>query len=307
MEEPMEEIRWKIEEPVRIGQGAVSLRELLHDHWLLPDRYIHYLRRRHHVLVDGHYRYMNEQVAEGDRVTLLFNGDEFRHPEANNYRATVNPDLTVLYEDRDLLVIDKPQGEKSHPNESGETGTVMNDVAGYLVGSNDGAFMVHRLDQETSGAMIVAKNPVVVPVLNRLISSGQIHRQYLAVVNGQMSGSGVFAGPIGKDLTDVRKYKVNGQHAKPARTYYQVLATANDYSLVRLQLATGRTHQLRVHLAHSGHPIVGDPVYGCDTFPQMLLHGERQRLVRPFSFKRIEVRAPLPPYFHNFLLKYKLG
>lgn len=301
------EVRWKIEEVVGARQGAVSLRELLHTQWLLPDRYIHYLRKRHHVLVDGKYRYMNEQVRAGEKVTLLFNGDEFRRPMANHYQATTNPDLTILYEDRDLVVINKPQGEKSHPNEEGETGTVMNDVAGYLAGCNDGAFMVHRLDQETSGAMIVAKNPVVVPILNRLISDGKIHRQYLAIVNGRLTGSGAFNGPIGKDLSDIRKYKVNGQYAKNARTIYQVLASNQEYSLVKLQLATGRTHQLRVHLAHSGHPIVGDPLYSHDNFPQMLLHGERQQLVCPFSFKRIEVRAPLPPYFRNFLLKYNLG
>lgn len=301
------EVRWKIKEVVGAGQGAVSLRELLHTQWLLPDRYIHYLRKRHHVLVDGKYRYMNEQVRAGEKVTLLFNGDEFRRPMANHYQATTNPNLTILYEDRDLVVINKPQGEKSHPNEEGETGTVMNDVAGYLAGCNDGAFMVHRLDQETSGAMIVAKNPVVVPILNRLISDGKIHRQYLAVVSGRLTGSGTFNGPIGKDPSDIRKYKVNGQYAKSARTIYQVLASNQEYSLVKLQLATGRTHQLRVHLAHSGHPIVGDPLYSHDNFPQMLLHGERQQLVCPFSFKRIEVQAPLPPYFRNFLLKYNLG
>lgn len=300
-------VRWKIEEVLPAKQPSLSLRALLHQQWLLPNRYIHYLRRRQHVLVNGQYRYVNELVRAGERITLLFNGDEFRNPAANQYVPTADPRLAILFENRDLLVVNKPRGQKSHPNYRGEPGTLMNDVAGYLAGSDAGAFMIHRLDQETSGAMIVAKSPVVVPVLNRLISDGEIHRQYLAVVNGTFTGTGSLDWPIGKDENDLRKYRVAGRNAKPARTFYRVLATNGDRTLVRLKLATGRTHQLRVHLAHSGHPIVGDPLYGKDDGQgPMLLHGIAQQLVLPFSFNRIKVQAPLPPYFQNYLLKYKL-
>lgn len=302
----MENIRWIIKEQLPEDQAAISLRELLHKQWLLPDRYIHFLRRRHHVLVNGQYQYVNEPVAPGDKLTLLFNGDEFRTPAANNYVPTPMPHLAVLYENRDLLVVNKPRGQKSHPNIQGETGTLMNDVAGYLQGSRAGAFMVHRLDQETSGAMIVAKNPVVVPVLNRLISNGQIHRKYLAVVTGRLTGAGEFTWPIGNDPADVRKQKVNGVGAKPARTYYQVMASTAAVSLVQLRLGTGRTHQLRVHLAHSGHPIVGDPVYNPLPGPAMLLHGAAQELILPFSFHRKQISAPLPTYFQDYLVKYDL-
>lgn len=216
-----DKIRWKIEEYLPENQARCSLRILLHDQWLLPNRYVHFLRRRHHVLLNGRYAYMNTAVAAGDRVTLAFNGDEFRTPAANDYRPTSNPQVRVLFENRDLVVVNKPQGQKSHPNYHGETGTLMNDVAGYLTAKDCGAFMVHRLDQETSGAMIIAKNPVVVPVLNRLISSGQIHRRYLAVVAGKLTGRGKFTEPLGKDPRDVRKYCVAGENAKPAQTNYQ--------------------------------------------------------------------------------------
>lgn len=301
-----DKIRWQIEEQLPVNQPRCGLRALLHDQWLLPNRYIHFLRRRHHVLLNGRYAYMNTAVAPGDRVAMAFNGDEFRTPAANDYRPTVAPQVEILFENRDLVVVNKPQGQKSHPNYHGETGTLMNDVAGYLAASNQGAFMVHRLDQETSGAMIVAKNPVVVPVLNRLISSGQIHRRYLAVVTGELIGQGSFMEPIGKDLQDVRKYCVAGKNAKPAQTNYRVLASRPDRTLVLLQLATGRTHQIRVHLAHHGHPIIGDPLYSRDNFARMLLHGAAQELVLPFSFKRIRVTAPLPSYFTDYLVKYDL-
>lgn len=303
----METIRWKIAERLAADQAAVSLRTLLHDQWLLPNRYIHYLRRRRHVLVNNHYQYMNMPVAAGDLVELFFVGDEFRTPTANQYVPARTPHLSVLFANRDLIVVNKPAGEKSHPNQPGENGTVMNDVAAWLAGTASGAYMVHRLDQQTSGAMIVAKNPIVVPVLDRLISNRQIHRQYLAVVSGRMTGAGELNWPIGRDPTDQRKRQVNGPGAQPARTHYQVLAANDHCSLVSLRLDTGRTHQLRVHLAHCGHPIIGDPLYGRTAFQWMLLHGVAQQLVLPFSFKKIKVQAPVPPYFADYLLKYNLG
>lgn len=300
-------VRWHLTEVLSLDQPSRPLRELLHQQWLLPDRLIHYLRRRQHVLVNGRYQPVNKLVHAGDRIDLLFNGDEVRTPAANDYQPTVNPQLTILFENRDLLVVNKPRGQKSHPNVAGETGTVMNDVAGYLAGSNDGAYMVHRLDLQTSGALIVAKNPIVVPILNRLIAAGQIHREYLAVVEGRLTGSGSWDWPIGRDPVDPRWRAVNGLCAQPTLTYYQSLADTSQRSLVRLRLATGRTHQLRVHLAHSGHPIVGDPIYNRNSPEQMLLHGDRQRLVIPFTMQKREIVAPLPTYFQKYLVKYKLS
>lgn len=301
-------IRWRLNETLAAGQKPCPLRDLLHHQWLLPDRLIHYLRCRRHVLVNGEYRSVNQLVHAGDRIILLFNGDEFRTPTANRYRPTQAPHLVVLFENRDLLVVNKPRGQKSHPNEAGEGGTVMNDVAGYLAGSGAGAYMVHRLDRQTSGAMIVAKNPVVVPILDRLIAQGKIHREYLAVVAGQLTGSGCWRWPIGRNPADPRWRAVNGTHAQPAVTYYQSLAANVHHSLVRLRLATGRTHQLRVHLAYSGHPIVGDPIYNHRPAETgMLLHGAHQQLIIPFALEKREIVAPLPTYFQQYLVKYKLS
>ena len=116
--------------------------------------------------------------------------------------------------------------------------------------------MVHRIDLQTSGAVIVAKNPIVVPILNRLISNGQIHRQYLAVVEGEMAQSGKFDWAIGRNPVNPHLHQVNGQNAQPALTYYDTLASNRERSLVKLRLVTGRTHQLRVHLAYSGHQLL---------------------------------------------------
>lgn len=300
----MTDLKWQLTAMVQPGQGGQSVRQLLEQSWLLPHRFVHYLRTRQTVTVNGSYRTMNQLVAEGDRVALGFYGDEFRTAESN-YLPTMHPHLQVLFENRDLVIVNKPAGQKTHPNQPGEGGTLMNDVAGYLADQpNAAAYMVHRIDQATSGAVVVAKNPVVVPILDRQLAAQQMHRAYLAVVAGHFNLlQGRFDWPIGRDETDRRKRKVNGQGALPATSFYQVLATNATQSLVRLTLATGRTHQLRVHLAYSGHPIVGDPLYNPTPAPQMLLHGAWQRLPLPFNNKILQVQAPLPTYFPPDLVK----
>lgn len=296
--------RWTIEETLKADQTPMSVRELLHQQWLLPSRFIHYLRSLQQVQINGQYRYMNADVYPGDRVTMFFYGDEFRTAHSN-YQPTEHPQLKVLYENRDLLVVNKPAGQKTHPNQPLETGTLMNDVAGYLAHGDSAAYMVHRIDQATSGALIVAKNPVVVPILDRLIATGKIHRDYLAVIDGELPHRrGSFDWPIGKDPTDQRKRQVEGLVSQPALTYYQTLGTVNGQSLVRLRLATGRTHQIRVHLAYSGHPIVGDPLYNAQPAAHMLLHGRSQQLIIPFKGTLKQIFAPIPAYFPDALVKY---
>ncbi|MDO4856266.1 MAG: RluA family pseudouridine synthase [Limosilactobacillus gorillae] len=293
------EYRWQIEERLNLDQEATPLRHLLQRQWLLPKRVVHFLRVRRQVLVNNEYRPVSKAVGAGDVITLNFTGDEFRTPESS-YVPEQGP-LTVLFENRDLLVVNKPAGIKSHPNREGEVGTLMNLVSGYLMGTTDAAYMVHRLDQETSGAMIVAKNPIVVPILDRLISTREIHRDYLALVAGIPNPKrGIWDLPLGQDPTDVRKRMVNGQNAQAARTHYRTLATNGGRALVVLNLETGRTHQLRVHLAAAGCPIVGDPLYGTQSAPRMYLHGVAQELVVPFSLKRERIVAKIPDDFPQF-------
>lgn len=296
--------KWVIKQTLAADQDPVSVRELLQKQWLLPKKFVHYLRIRQNVSFNGRYRNMNEPVKPGDQVQLLFEGDEFR--TIQDYRPDPAAKLDVIYEDDNLLVINKPAGQKSHPNEAGESGTAMNAAAAYLGGQ---AFMVHRLDQQTSGAMMIAKNPVVVPIMDRLISQGQIHRSYLALVQGSLQPQqGTWSWPIGFDPYDKRKRLVNGLTSQPAVTYYQVQAESPRYSLVKLTLETGRTHQLRVHLKHDWHPIVGDPLYNPHFRPgqQMLLHGAWLNLILPFSGEKMEVKAPLPSYFRQAIEKCHL-
>lgn len=298
---------WEIHNQLATDQEEIPLRELLSQQWLLPRRFIHFLRVRQNVLVNGHYQPVNTVVHPGDEVVLRFVGDEFRTADSS-YVPTEHPHLQVLFENRDLLVVNKPAGQKCHPNYRGETGTTMNEAAGYLATSGDQAYMVHRIDQQTSGALIIAKSPVVVPILDRLISGGYIHRTYLAIASGHLAPStGSWHWPIGRDPRDKRKRQVDGDHAQSAWTDYRVLSANDGASLVKLSLHTGRTHQLRVHLAHAGHPIIGDPLYnGQLGQPPLLLHGAWLRLVLPFTGERKIIEAPMANYFRQNLLKYNL-
>ncbi|WP_295746451.1 RluA family pseudouridine synthase [uncultured Limosilactobacillus sp.] len=300
--------RWEIVNQLAASQQPRPLHELLAKQWLLPRRFVHYLRTRRNVLVNGQYRPVNTVVGPGDQVTLRFIGDEFRTGQSSYIPAT-HPQLTVLFETRDLLVVNKPAGQKCHPNYHGETGTVMNDAAGYLAGSGSEAFMVHRIDQQTSGALIIAKNPVVVPILDRLISANRIHRTYLALAEGRVSpANGSWRWSIGRDRDDKRKRQVGGVGAQSAWTDYQTLAANEQATLLKLSLHTGRTHQLRVHLAYDRHPIIGDPLYNPRYGqPPLLLHGAWLRLVIPFSQEEEIVQAPIANYFQQSLLKYHIG
>lgn len=296
--------KWVINQRLSNNQQPVTIRHLLQKQWLMPKRIVHYLRIRRNILINGSYHSMNEIVHPGDRIKMNFVGDEFR-TGSSNYLPDKDYHLNILYEDDNLLVVNKFGGQKMHPNEQGETGTLMNDVSGYLQGSKNAAYIIHRLDKETSGAVIVAKNPIVVPIIDKRMAAGEIHRSYLAVVFGQLQGKGVIDEPIGDDPSDVRKRKVNGVNSQSAVTEYTCIKSNRDATLLSLKLKTGRTHQLRVHLSYLGHPIIGDPIYN-QPADHMLLHGYKQSLVMPFSNKRIEIQAPLPPYFEQDLIKYGL-
>lgn len=278
------------------NQPPQPLRHLLQKTWLLPKRYVHFLRINQNVLVNGKYVSMNTIVHPDDQLEMRFDGNEFRTDQV--YQPNDRLTLPILYENRDLVVINKTAGIKSHPNQPDELDTVMN----YLAAQFDHSQMVHRLDQATSGAMIVAKNPIVVPILNRLLSTHQINREYFTLTSGHWAPTtGSINFPIGRDPKDQRKRQVDGLDALPAQTNFALVQADQTHSLVKLQLATGRTHQIRVHLAAMHHPIVGDPLYGIEHAPRMMLHAFQLNLILPFTGEQLIIKAPLPDKFKPYL------
>lgn len=270
---------------------AASVSDLLRE-LLVPRKWRHFLRIEKKVLVNGQYLNFNELVKPGDTVTLDLNQVESLQ---GDYPASGSmPD--IVYEDDNILVINKPKGQKTHPNQ-GENGTALNDCATYLGYS---PYIVHRLDMLTGGLLLVAKNPAVVPILNRQLISKTLKRDYVAEVDMlsplNVGAAGTISLKVGQDPDDQRKRMVREDGLR-AVTHYQVLAVdeAKRRARVALSLETGRTHQIRVHLAASGWPIVGDPLYNplvASSDEDLQLTAWRLSFTKPFSFDRVTVVLP---------------
>lgn len=254
-----------------------SVSELLRQ-LLIPRKWRHYLRVEKKVLVNDNYRNFNELVYPQDQVDL-----ELDQVTSQQHSYPASGSLPqVVYEDANLLVINKPAGQKTHPNQ-GENGTALNDCATYLGYS---PYIVHRLDMLTSGLLLVAKNPAVVPILNRELSQKIMKRDYIAQTAqlGQLKQAGTISLKIGPDPFDQRKRRVTPQ-GQTAITYYRISQQKPGQITLALSLASGRTHQIRVHLAAMGAPIIGDPLYNPDFKPGQKLHltAISLKLILPFS------------------------
>ncbi|MFC6206519.1 RluA family pseudouridine synthase [Levilactobacillus tongjiangensis] len=293
-------MQWTYTQTIPATQAPMPLRALL-TAWLLPSHLVHDLRIHQRVLVNGSYRTMNQLVYAGETVQLTFVPTDFKEPFPD-----VLPDsaatVSVLYETADLLVINKTRGSKTHPNQPAERGTTLNHVAAYLGPNEPGPYILSRLDQETTGALLMTKTPAVVPVMVRNIAEKRVQRTYLAWVRGTLQGQGTFTGPIGRDPNDKRKRLVNGVHAQPAVTHYEAVDHQPGATLVKLWLETGRTHQLRVHLANARHPLVGDPLYAEPSQDRLRLHCWRLDFPQPWTLDGplTTVTAPVPADFATF-------
>lgn len=293
-------MQWTYHLTIPTTLDGKTVRECLKQ-WLIPKRIQGQLRQGRRLWVNTIAASVATTVHTGDDLTLQFIPTDFRTP-TSNYLPDRDDSVDILYQDHELLVVNKPAGVKSHPNQPGEVGSILNHLAAALAPTHQAPYMVHRLDQMTSGAMLVALNPVVVPILDRLISSKQIRRTYYAWVRGHFEQpQGQFSDAIGRHPTDKRKRWINVPDAQDALTDYQVSQITPHQSLVKLTLQTGRTHQLRVHLAANDHPIIGDPLYDnqADNAPRLMLHAIQLHIQRPFSDQSIEVVAPLPAIFEN--------
>lgn len=214
--------------------------------------------------------------------------------------------LEVVYEDDDLAVINKPTGLVVHPGAGNQAHTLVNALLHRFKNLSDISperpGIVHRLDKETSGILVVAKSNFAHLALSRQFSRHTIKRKYIAIVKGKMEfDEGVIEVPIGRHPTKRKNMSAGlGRQAKYAKTYYRTLKRDKDFSRLELQPYTGRTHQLRVHLAFLGHPILGDSKYGKNNqFSRLALHAQSLGFVHPRTNKFVEFSSPLPAEFKN--------
>lgn len=262
------------------------------------------------VIVNGKQAKASQRIKEGDEVKITV-------PPAEEY--SVRPEaipLDVVYQDGDIAVINKPQGMTVHMGNGNKDGTLVNALLYNLdnLSGINGVIrpgIVHRIDKDTSGLLVVAKNDRAHLSLSEQIANKTCKRQYVALLEGNLKeDSGTVTTYIGRDPKDRLKMAVVPEgHGKLAITEFEVLERFEGYTLCRFNLKTGRTHQIRVHAKYLGHPVVGDKVYGIKkqkfALAGQLLHAERLELTHPATGERMVFTAPLPDYFVNVLKKLK--
>ena len=219
--------------------------------------------------------------------------------------------VDIVYEDDDLAVINKAQGMVVHPSAGHYSGTLVNGLMYHLknLSSINGVMrpgIVHRLDKDTSGLMLVAKNDKAHNYLAKCLKEHSINRIYYALVEGNIkTDSGVIDAPLGRSEKDRKKRAVTHKNSKNAVTNYWVLERFGKYTLIKLKLETGRTHQIRVHMKYMGHPVVGDTVYGSKTnkfgLKGQLLHSKSLGFIHPTRGEYMEFESELPDYFQKVL------
>lgn len=232
-------------------------------------------------------------------------------PQELQVRAENIP-LDIVYEDDDLLVVNKPKGMVVHPAPGNSDGTLVNALLYHCKGSLSGINgvirpgIVHRIDKDTSGLLMVAKNDRAHLGLAEQIKEHSFDRVYETVVYGQFKeDSGTVNAPIGRHPVDRKRMAVTASHSREAVTHFQVLERLNGFTHLRVQLETGRTHQIRVHMAYIGHPVAGDPVYGprkvISELHGQCLHAREIGFTHPVTGERMHFSSPLPDYFVRFL------
>lgn len=255
--------------------------------------------------VNGQIRRPRDAVVGGETVTgeLVL--------ETETVAAAQDIPLDIRYEDADLLVLDKPAGLVAHPAAGNRDGTLVNALLHHApeLATLPRAGLVHRLDKDTTGLLVVARSLRAHAALVEQLQARRIEREYLAVVNGVPVAGGTVDAPVGRHPVDRQRMAVTAG-GKPAVTHYRVLRRFRAHALLRVKLETGRTHQIRVHMAHVRLPLLGDPVYGgrprvppdasprcietIQLFRRQALHAERLALMHPITGERLEWRAELP-------------
>ena len=278
---------------------------------VLPEQsrsYLQKLIKEGSVRVNGKKEKASYRIGSEDRIEV-----DIPEPEEPKILAEEIP-LDILYEDEDLLMVNKPKGMVVHPAAGHRTGTLVNAVMYHCRGQLSGINgvmrpgIVHRIDRDTTGVLVICKNDHAHNHVAEQLKEHSITRKYTAIVTGVLKeDEGTIDADIGRHPTERKRMAAGVKNGKHAVTHYRVLQRFAGHTLIECQLETGRTHQIRVHMASIGHPILGDTVYGSSRNPYHLegqaLHARVLGLVHPVSGAYVEVEAPLPEYFQLLLKK----
>jgi 23S rRNA pseudouridine1911/1915/1917 synthase len=272
--------------------------------------YLQKLLKEQSVLVEEKPVKSNYKVNAGDRISLTL--PELREPEILPEEIL----LDIVYEDKDIILINKPKGMVVHPAAGHYSGTLVNGLMSHCRSELSGINgvmrpgIVHRIDMDTTGVLIVCKNDMAHNSISEQLKEHSITRRYAAIVHGVLKeDEGTINAPIGRHPIDRKKMSINEKNGREAITHYRALERFKQFTYIECQLETGRTHQIRVHMASIGHPLLGDSVYGPAKCPFRLngqtLHAGVLGIIHPRTGEYMEFTAPLPDYFEELLRKLR--
>ena len=249
------------------------------------------------ILLNCERALTSDVVKAGDVIVCTV------HDRASENIIPVKLSLDILFEDEDILIINKPPHMPVHPTKGHITDTLANGVTAHYNENGETHIFraVNRLDRDTSGVMCIAKNSYASTRLCNELAAGELRRMYLAIVEGSLDSCGTVNAPIKRVDYLRRAVREDGQAAV---THYEPIETVRGYTLLRLRPEMGRTHQIRVHMSHIGHPLLGDWLYGTEDkalFPRQALHSAQLRLIHPVTGKEMQFTAPLPEDMKDFL------
>ena len=253
------------------------------------------------VIVNGEHFYMRQELKEGDRLSI-----HIMETESSEKVPPTEIPLNIVYEDEDIIVINKPAHMPIHPSLNNYTNSLANALAWYYKKQNKPFVFrcCNRLDRDTSGLTVVAKHLVSGNILSSMVKERKFHRQYLAIVRGHVTPpSGTINAPLGRKEGTIIERTIDWEHGENAITHYHVVEEKNGHSLVSLKLETGRTHQIRIHMKHLGFPLIGDYLYNPDMefIERQALHSHKISFTHPMTGKPMEFVAPLPEDMKNVL------
>ena len=296
---------------VEAGEESARIDRYLAEHCADFSRsYLQKLLKDQAISVNGKPVKANYKTQEGDRILLEV--PDLREPDI----LPEDIPLDILYEDEYLMVVNKPKDMVVHPSAGHMEGTLVNGIMAHCKGRLSGINgvlrpgIVHRIDKDTTGALLICKDDAVHRDIAEQLKEHSIKRRYRAIVQGNLKeDEGTVDAPIGRHPVDRKKMAVNYKNGKEAVTHYKVLERFGQYTYIECRLETGRTHQIRVHMASIGHPLLGDTVYGTVKNPWKLqgqtLHAMVLGFRHPVTGEFMEFEAPLPEYFCKLLDKLR--
>ncbi|MFP7735549.1 RluA family pseudouridine synthase [Priestia aryabhattai] len=281
-----------LEDKISKNDAGQTIEDYLKTKWRIPKKMLHQFRMSKNVHINGEPLPWKNTLKEDDTVSLPFFETE------PNEITPHNVEIEILFEDEHVLIVNKPIKIDTHPSSEHDQKTLLNAVAAYFqkTGLKTKPRHVHRLDRDTSGAILFTKHFVASSVFDQLLAERKINRTYIALVQGIIKKEeGIINEPIGRDRHHATRRRVS-RTGQAAKTSYRVLKrnTVKNETLIELSLETGRTHQIRVHMSHIGHPLLGDTLYGGNRLKeqQQALHAIKLSFIHPFTHQLVSAVAP---------------